>query len=591
MDNKKGITRKIALAFGSMTIALTLILTSIWYRDTTRVVTDLVETYTYKLLEDSNNSFENTLTNNQYLTSIMAFNNSTIMKILEENLETQDKTTIFNNNIKMHEYLTQMITNNYDISGIQIMDSKGRIYTEGNGRMLSEASVRAYFNNKNLKDNIVKIQVNSAYDLNTISKTKTNDVISYIAKIRKGDKNLGIIVVNCTYELINSKLGSQFPTNSSVFMVDGDNKIIYNNNDASTLGDNISSTDYKGVLNKIPYNNGYFLQEINGESMFVVYYKSKFTKWITFALVPESSLLQKSSSAIRNTLSYSVILLIVSLIIAIVLSYSISKNIHRLRKGMEKIKNGDLTTKIIINSNDEIEDLSITFNNMMDQITTLLQDIKTQEMKKRLLEIKTLQSQINPHFVSNTLHTIKWLSDTQRIDNISNLTNSIIELLNVSMGKTNEFITIEEEFQYIKHYINIEQYKYYDNLNVVFKLSDEIMHYKIPKLLLQPIVENAIIHGIDQAEKDGIVLLQGFLKDDLIYITVEDTGVGMDQSTIDKLLHNTEHKGRLNSIGLKNIDDRLKLYYGNDYGINIVSVLGNFTRVEITIPVTSQTEQ
>jgi len=222
---------------------------------------------------------------------------------------------------------------------------------------------------------------------------------------------------------------------------------------------------------------------------------------------------------------------------------------------------------------------------MVGEIQQLLQDIKDNERQKRLVELKAYQAQINPHFLSNTLNTVRWLAQTQKATNIQSLVTSLIELLQVSMGG-DDFITLRQELEYLKDYINIQEYRYCDKFKIQYEIETEILEMPTPKFILQPIVENALIHGIDPLDHQGLIAIKGYREGQQIIITVTDNGVGIPPEKLGIIFQQDQNKDRqrFSSIGIYNVNERMKMYFGDSYGLKIESTPGVFTMVTIMLP-------
>ncbi len=224
---------------------------------------------------------------------------------------------------------------------------------------------------------------------------------------------------------------------------------------------------------------------------------------------------------------------------------------------------------------------------MIDELNQQIENIKAKEQQRTLAEFKALQAQINPHFIANTLNNVAWMAKMQKADNIESVVTSMIKLLNSSMGRGPDIITIEEEIENIKSYINIQEYKYIKKIGVNIDFDAEILKYKILKFILQPIVENSMIHGLGPKQGQGFITIKGYADDGDISIIVEDNGVGMTQNEMDLLLKGEENgsRERFSSIGLRNVNERIRLAYGEKYGLHIKSQKDVFTSVEIRIPI------
>lgn len=309
--------------------------------------------------------------------------------------------------------------------------------------------------------------------------------------------------------------------------------------------------------------------------------------WTVVALIPKVYL-NSLSTDIRNlVVVVGIICLITSLLFFAMIYRSITSPLNRLIKSMREVKKGHLEWMPVDEAEqDEVGEVTVSYNKMIHELSLHIENIKLQEKQKAMAEFRALQAQINPHFIANTLNNVAWLAKMQKAENIETLANSLIHLLNSSMGRGGDFITIEEELQNIKSYISIQEYKYFRKINVNFDMDYDILKYKILRFILQPIIENAIIHGIGPKQGQGAIYFKGYADGEDLTITITDTGVGMDRSEIDRLLSGEkESKDRFNSIGLKNVNERIKLSYGEKYGLLIKSEKDMFTSVEIKLPV------
>jgi two-component system sensor histidine kinase YesM len=311
------------------------------------------------------------------------------------------------------------------------------------------------------------------------------------------------------------------------------------------------------------------------------------TDWFAVSTIPYSYLNSESKLAGINILLLTLVCLILSIIFSLIFSKSISIPLNNLIIFMNEAKKGNLSMSIEDDSKDEIAEVTQNYNIMLSEIRHLMDNIKFKERQKRDAELKALQAQINPHFLSNTLNTVKWLAGIQNADNIENIITSLINLLHANMGKGDGFASIREELEYIKDYINIQEYRYYNKFKINYQIEEEILDYKIPKFTLQPVVENSLIHGIEPMDGQGLISIKGFIYNDSVKITVTDNGVGITEDKLSTLLSPEEVKNisKFSGLGINNVNERIKMHFGEQYGLNIQSVQGLFTTTEITIPI------
>lgn len=279
--------------------------------------------------------------------------------------------------------------------------------------------------------------------------------------------------------------------------------------------------------------------------------------------------------------------ILISIAIAITLSNYITRPINRLIYRIRRISNNDFSyDPAIEQSQDEIGQIGKVVNQMAMSIEQLIGETKSMYEQRKNIEISLLQSQVNPHFLYNTLDSLHWMAVIQKNTGIANMTRSLVNLLrNIAKG-TQDKITLGEEIQLLEDYIAIQSVRYVEVFEFLNEVPEALLEIKIIKLTLQPLVENAIFHGIEPTGKYGIIKLKAREEDGDVIITVEDNGAGMTQEQCDSLLTDTSLKnnGSLNGIGVANVHTRLQLTYGNGYGLSVVSEKDKYTCVTVRIP-------
>lgn len=230
----------------------------------------------------------------------------------------------------------------------------------------------------------------------------------------------------------------------------------------------------------------------------------------------------------------------------------------------------------------EITSLTESFEHMVVQIKELVEKVRQEEITLRKTELKALQAQINPHFLYNTLDAIAWLCEEERHKDAVEMVNSLAKLFRISISRGHELITIEKEMQHAKSYLKIQNFRYKNQFTYSFDVDEECLNYLCNKITLQPIIENAIYHGIDRMVDEGKINIGIYQKGDRIIFTVEDNGVGMTEEQCEEILH--KDAGDRVGIGIKNVNDRIKIYFGEEYGLTIQSELDEGTRVTISMP-------
>lgn len=234
-----------------------------------------------------------------------------------------------------------------------------------------------------------------------------------------------------------------------------------------------------------------------------------------------------------------------------------------------------------VKGTEEIVALSDSFGQMVLQIQELMEKVRNEEITLRKTELNALQAQINPHFLYNTLDSIAWMCEVARTKEAVEMVNALARLFRISISKGHELITVEQELQHAECYLKIQKFRYKSQFDYKFRVEESCLGYLCNKITLQPLIENAIVHGLDLAD-EGEILIEVFEEDKDIIMTVYDNGVGMTQEQCTEILQkDVPQKG---GIGIKNVNDRIKIYFGEQYGVTISSELDEWTKVEIRMP-------
>lgn len=320
--------------------------------------------------------------------------------------------------------------------------------------------------------------------------------------------------------------------------------------------------------------------KLGKKDFLMVYYNSDLTGWTTVGLIPREILLENFNKTKNKALVAAVIFFTISVIISLIIASLLTKNLLRLNKAMNQFGKDGQYISLKIKSNDEVSQLYNQFNLMVIRIRQLIDNIRCTEQEKRKSEIQALQSQINPHFLYNTLNTIRILAVFKGADNIKQVTEALSNLLHVSLD-SRSFINIKEEVEYLKSYLSIQEYKYSDKFSWDIYVEDGLEGFMVPKLVLQPLVENALSHGIAPLKTTGLISIKIYNENNLLKIRIRDNGVGMSPEKIEALLQNkTSSRG----IGIQNVLLRLKIYFGDSFNLIIMSQENIYTLFELSIP-------
>ncbi len=303
------------------------------------------------------------------------------------------------------------------------------------------------------------------------------------------------------------------------------------------------------------------------------------TDW-TLVAVQDLSVLFSDTLALRNTL---LVLTVVTVMLFALLSFAMAKDIlkpvERLIKSMKRVKNGETGVNVKVDRQDELGYMSKTFNDMIRENEMLVRSIYRAEITKKDAELQALQSQINPHFLYNTLESISWSARLAGVNGISEMVEDLGKIMEAGVGKSEEFIPLAKEVEYIETYLRIMKRRFEDRLKTKIEIDPEIMEYKVPKLLIQPLVENAIYHGIEKSTKGGFVELRAKKEGCCLIITVTNSGKSISNGEIEAInkglsMHSDEYffnlrKHQRKNVGIENVNRRIKLYFGEEYGLEM----------------------
>jgi two-component system sensor histidine kinase YesM len=266
-----------------------------------------------------------------------------------------------------------------------------------------------------------------------------------------------------------------------------------------------------------------------------------------------------------------------------VVSSILSRPLHELADAMENFEqDADHYAYQPIRGSREVHDLSASFDHMVVKIQALMAKVREEEVDLRKTELKALQAQINPHFLYNTLDSIAWMCEQGRSADAVQMVHALATLFRISISKGHELIPISKEIEHAESYLQIQKYRYKNQFEYTFDVDPACRDYLCNKITLQPIIENAIYHGLDLMVEAGAIDVQVRQDGDDILFSVADNGVGMTQEQADAMLH--KEPGDRTGIGIKNVNDRLRIYFGEGYGLKITSELDVGTCVEIRMP-------
>ena len=313
--------------------------------------------------------------------------------------------------------------------------------------------------------------------------------------------------------------------------------------------------------------------------------RSEATGWTVVGVAYVSELLEGTSAARAVYILVAVGLFAVALVLAVIISDEITKPVTALEQSMKKVEKGSFDRALLeVKDNNEIGRLTRSFNLMTEEIRKLMEQSEREQRAKRKYELRVLQSQINPHFLYNTLDSIIWMAEWGKNQEVVKMTSSLARLLRRSISNDQEVVTIGEEIEYTEAYLTIQKMRYQDKLEYEIDAEEDIRAERVIKLILQPLVENAIYHGIKYKEGKGMIRIRGYRRGKDIVLEVWDDGRGMDADTLEHIFEKHIRDTKSNGVGVNNVNERIRLFYGAEYGLRFESEPGKGTLATIVLP-------
>ena len=392
----------------------------------------------------------------------------------------------------------------------------------------------------------------------------------------------GIILLNNKIDVLSNLCKKMIMVpEQRVFIIDSLGKVIYD-----TVESNITHPIDSRLLDEIEdITNGSKEMNYNGTKILADFRTSDITGWKIVNLIPLSALNENIDQMRNTTVIITGILILVLSIFLFLVSSRIVKPIKKLVLLMKLIENGDFDVKLKFNTRDEVGQLAKTFNRMTHKVKKLINEVYVDKIKQKELEVQMLQNQINPHFLYNSLESIHMMAEINHDKETSKMVRDLGKILRYGISKQNETVTVREELNHLDDYINLQKVRFEDLFTITVNVDEALYEFPIIKLLLQPLIENAIYHGLDSREEGGRIEILGYKTEDLIIFEVADNGTGMEAGQVRKLNdYLNDLKNSFKSIGLKNVHKRIKLRYGNEYGIEVFSKPEEGTKVRVTLP-------
>ncbi len=496
-------------------------------------------------------------------------------------------------NYEIHQYLQGFTTLYPEIAAILVVNREGayisnEMYARGSGKLTDEAWYREAVNNEGI---FTVLGHPSDRNVTTHVHYADEELVSVVRSFVDPDTRevTGAVLIDLKLRTVaRAARDVTLGKNGYLMVTEAGGSSIYKPDDS--------------LLPSIPpswfpeQDSGTFIREVNGERVQLIYGTSSFTGWRTIGVFPTNETVYEVKEIRFYLICFLFMVCLFGVTASYTLSQSISRPIWQLMSFMQKAESGDLAIRYWGNRQDEVGMLGRSFNRMLLQIRKLMKLSELRERQKREAELRSLQAHIKPHFLYNTLDTIHWMARKKGADEVSELVESLSTLFRIGLSKGDDIIPMQDEWTHISSYLQIQKTRYRDRLQTQLELAPEAERLYVLKLLLQPIVENAIYHGIKARRGSGRISIRAYTENHALVLNVQDNGAGMPQDRLEELRRKLrdpisamdEDAGGTSagsrSYGMLNVQARIQLTFGEAYGITIESTEGEGTSVTIRHP-------
>ncbi len=410
--------------------------------------------------------------------------------------------------------------------------------------------------------------------------------VSRAVEVTKGvSVSQGVLLIDIRYSSLEQLLENVTLGNGGyVYLISNDGQIIYHPK-AQLIDSGRVQEDHQKAAG---YRDGTYEEVFQGEKRYVTVKSVGYTGWKLVGVTPTRSV---SFSGVKTRLFILFVVLLILFLLLVInfyISSKITDPIHELEGSVRKLEDGKLDVPVYIGGSYEIQHLGRSIANMASQIQVLMQDIVEEHEAKRKREFDTLQSQINPHFLYNTLDIIVWMVENEKKSEAVKVVTALARFFRISLSKGKSIIPVRDELEHVRNYLTIQQMRFKNKFTYQISAREEVLELASLKLMLQPLVENAIYHGMEFMDGDGEILIQAEICESSGHLCflIQDNGLGMTGEQVEGLFADQSHvpSKRGSGIGVRNVNERIKLYFVEDYGLRIWSEPDEGTKIFIDLP-------
>jgi two-component system sensor histidine kinase YesM len=540
------------------------------------------------LVRQVSNNFDYIINDLQNISSLIIF---------DLNLQKELQGPSLNPNIlsysDLQKYLDRILATKTYIAMISIYGYNGLVYSTGSGYTSNKVVPSGEFMANPIHQKALRLNggIGMEYFHNTppiVVDNRRRRVVMYrMIKEFNHYHNLGVLLLWIDEEKIRSIYRSSVPKEGATLIVDQKGKVV-SSSDSTQIQVEIKQRPYYKYLKN---QTGSAILTINQQKMLFTFNTSQETGWKVITLAPTTVLSESISWMALIIIAMGIICFLVLFYLSTFITAIITDPIQQLSDSIKKVQRGDFSQQVYFTNEDEIGELGQGYNAMISYIKDLIDRVYKLQIEEREAELNALQAQINPHFLYNTLDTIFWKAERHHVPEIGEMVLALSRIFRLSLNRGNELASVAQEQELIEQYLKLQKIRFKEKLTYEIAFDPKLLEMRIPKLILQPFVENAIIHGIEELEGGGHLQISGGLEEERMVFTITDNGVGMDEQKLNQILarndNNNENPIKVTGgYAVRNVLERLELYYSSTHELTFQSRPGQGTIVTIKIPIT-----
>ncbi len=550
----------------------------LFYNKANSIITDEVSNYMLQTLNQVMENCEKSIKDAEKI-SMSPYSNIQVLSVMERERDLENGIQLLNDRQIMTDFLSGVLNIKGDFSGVCIFTEKNENYSIASMNSNYDFKKQDWYKELS-QEKREWVILGPHYPAERF--LHGEQAISFIRAIRKfsGSNNvIGYFSIDINYNTIKKVLDkSVYGSNIQVYVLDENNDVVYSPDNSKTLEKLTNLNVESGTNNRV-------IKDSDGEEKLISSVKSSYTKWQYICIVPTSKLTSNTSSIISYTIVVGLICVLLALAASILLSIAITKPLKELTSIMKSVENGDLDVKYSYRFKDEIGILSKGFNNMITNMNDLIKRVLEFRLKTKEAELEVLQSKINPHFLYNTLQSIQMKAVLDNNTDLADMIELLGNYMRFSISSMKEIIPLSSELEYLNNYINLQKIRFGDKLNFTVQADKNSLKCKILKLILQPLIENAIYHGLEKKQGEWMLTVKCEVVNDKLHIGVFDNGIGLSEEGLNNLRECILTQGKKEgSMGLKNVYERLAIVFEDAFEMKIDSIENIGTKIKIVMP-------